>query len=325
MDTSALPELVRFLGHAKPEVQRVALEAVLPYTVPDKGQTFLFKKDDYAAVRALKSLAAKPDTESHALSALINLSQDADVCEFLADDRAAMLRYSANVAGGARLPRLYSMLLVNLGHSDNVVALLGDPLLALVNKFAASDAAELDHLSLLFSESARRPGGPRFWAERADFPLGLLHPQLHAASLVRRAGVAATIKNTLFEAQAHPQLAASDLIEHIMIALKGPEEMPHEQDRLELPEAVRDVMGPAKRREDDMQVVCVLLESLLLLSCSVEGRAALREKHAYYVVREVDAALKNDAVSSLCQRYVDQLFRGEPEQAHADADVVEVV
>lgn len=84
-------------------------------------------------------------------------------------------------------------------------------------------------------------------------------------------------------------------------------------EMLELPEELQ-LLGAEKEREGDQGILRVLLETLLLLTGSREGRERLREMGAYYVVRECHAALEevDEEVQEVCDRIVQMLMRDEP-------------
>lgn len=325
-----LQELAGFLECGQENIQEIALENLLPYTRSDIGKLHIFKANDYSAIRSLKKLAQNPKFQRNALSALVNLCDDKEVRDFIASDHKALEFYSSGVLESTFSAGLFCMLLANLAHSDDTIDYLlakdGIRLKNLVNQFVNDTSPDYDYLAFFFGESARNPQGTAFWAG-ADLPLAKIVPQIVFESVTRRAGVVATVKNTLFEVNYHEKVIESGAIEYIMVALKGPESL-DEEDTAKLPEIVRSEMGSDKKREDDPNRQLILVECLLLLSSSKVGRQALRDRSAYFIIRELHLATQNVGVQDACERFVNMVMRGDPEEpkvAEIDSEEEEIV
>lgn len=330
-----LQELAALLDCGQENVQEIALENLLPYTRSDAGKIHIFKDNDYAAIRSLKKLSGKPNLRRNALSAMVNLCDDKDVREFLAGDHTALASFVLGALDSTANTGLYCMLLANLAHSKDTIDYLlrknGALLKKLVGQFVKSSTPDYDYLAFTFGESARYDPGASFWVG-SGLPLALIVPQLVGDSVTRRAGIAAAIKNTLFEVTYHERVIESGAVEYIMIALKGPESL-DEEDTAKLPEIVRAEIGQNKRREEDPNLQLALVECLLLLSSSKVGRAALRQRSTYFIIRELHLGTQDVAVQDACERFVNMIMRGEPEEPKVieveddedDEEIVEVV
>lgn len=309
---ATLEEVLPFLADGKQDAQELAVRGILPFTATSAGHVWEFKADDFTPVKRLKLLASSPRSaiKQSALTALVNLTDDKEIRALVAQDIAT---YAAWIVDPAEENKaLICMLLANLSHDPAVASIVGPPLEVLVATLVKDVSPDLDFLTFLFAETARRPATATFWTPEI---IGPLFPQIVLASLQRRSGIAATVKNTLFRVQMHEQLGKhSKLIEYIMIALKGPEPL-DEEDRKQLPDVVQDQLTPKKRRETNNEQILLLLECFLLMSTSRAGREALRDKKAYFIVREVHSAVENPDIMETCERIVNQIMRGEPEPA----------
>lgn len=309
-------ELVSYLDSPNPDISRVALEGLLKLTPSSAGQAFVFKENDFAGLRSIKKLSTQSQdswTVQNSLIALINLSDDRDVRIELSADSNAVKAYAKMAAANPKLQysKYACMLLSNLSREKEAIsALQGTLLLALVLVFVRKENAvdeSYDYLAFAFSEVARQS------ASVIAKYLPYLYSQLSSHSLPRRKGVAATLKNALFEAELHQPLAEdTPLIETIMICLKGPEQLDSE-DAEKLPHSVRKELSPCKTRESDSEVQILLIECLLLLSSTQIGRDTLRAKNAYFVIRELHKVTNESSIAELCEKYVNMVLRGDPE------------
>jgi hypothetical protein len=117
--------------------------------------------------------------------------------------------------------------------------------------------------------------------------LPVLFPQLAAASLVRRRGVAATLRNACFEtapeALAYMLAPSVDLATALLTPLAGPARYAPEELPGMHPTLAR--APPSKCRESDATVRLSCVEGLRLLAATRTGRDHLRSVKAYFVVR----------------------------------------
>ncbi|KAL9058359.1 MAG: hypothetical protein Q9162_001814 [Coniocarpon cinnabarinum] len=215
--------------------------------------------------------------------------------------------------------------------------------------------ANFDDLAYLFGDLAKDEAVQRHLTTPSEYdallPLTKLTPFTSHSSLTRRRGVATALKNTLFYNPAHAVLLSEtspltsssktagaethvitfaapstghEFLTQLLLPLAGPDEYPeHESDQL-LPEL--QLLPASKQRESDTGIIKDLLECLLLLCSSREGRDELRKCGVYLVVRELHLAVEDDGVRENCERLVDLLMRGEEgedseEKGNADAGI----
>ena len=77
-----------------------------------------------------------------------------------------------------------------------------------------------------------------------------------------------------------------------------------------LPEELQ-LLEPDAKREQDVSILQTLLEALMVLTGTREGREALRGLGCYYVVRECHLAVDDEGVREACDRMVQVLMRDE--------------
>lgn len=327
-------DLIAFLDSPDSNITKVALENLLQFTPAASGQAFVFEEDDFKGVRAFKRLSIKsndPFIVQNSLIALINLSDSEKVRAELAGDKIALQQYAKYITVTPKLPfvKYVCMLLTNLGREPETLSALQSGSIAALMLTTAKPQnigdEDFDFLAIAFSEFARQ--GPKDLARSVPFlyPELMLHKDKSQypsqASLNRRKGISATIKNTLFDADLHEPLGLdTPLIETILTCLKGDEQMDPE-DFAKLPPLVKrehTEFGALREPSEDVQYT--LLECLVLLSSSQVGRNVLREKSAYYVVRELHLATKNAELAAICENFVNMVMRGDPNANENEKD-----
>jgi len=77
-----------------------------------------------------------------------------------------------------------------------------------------------------------------------------------------------------------------------------------------MPEDIQ-LLPPTKKREADAHLRVTLLESLVLLTTSRQGRDYLREKKTYPVVQKMHLAEPEEDVKDIAEQIVNMLMRDE--------------
>lgn len=137
-------------------------------------------------------------------------------------------------------------------------------------------------------------------------------------SIIRRRGVASTIKNVAFEVSAHPKLLASsgedaiNILPYILLPIMGPEEYSDEDTDGMLEDL--QLLPPDKEREHDNEILKTHLETLLLLTTTREGRDLMRQIKVYPIVRETHAHVEDEEVREACDRFVQVIMRDEEDE-----------
>lgn len=89
----------------------------------------------------------------------------------------------------------------------------------------------------------------------------------------------------------------------------GPEEYSDEDTEGMLDEL--QLLEPDKEREKDFGIMKAHLETLLLLSTTVEGREVLRRVKVYPIIRECHLHTDDEEVQEACDRVVQIIMRKE--------------
>lgn len=235
---------------------------------------------------------------------------------------------------------LECMLLANLAKSDGITRLLTlkrdvpkqlstsdvaiDQLLDCFVKGAGGSYnkdASYDYLSYLCADISKHESGRKHLLNprREDkdiIPFSKIIVFTEQKSAIRRRGVANTIRNVCFDVDAHPKLLASEadggigVLPYILLPLMGSESYDDEDTEGMLDEC--QLLDPDKARDDQNDILCTHVESLLLLATLPEGRATLRTVKVYPIIREVHQHVEDDVVRHACDRLVQVLMRGEP-------------
>ncbi|OAQ35146.1 eukaryotic protein [Linnemannia elongata AG-77] len=330
-------ELLPFLHDGRMEVRQIAIHNIVSFTTPSSEFFHVFVKNAKSLTKDLKTLVRDDTTIAHdALRSLINLSGEAVVCAELDDnDFIKFLIFNIIISKTNILSDLGCMLLSNMCKNDSiatkVLALEAKPVAGLTNgTTAVAQLADIflkgtdksynpnctyDFLASVFATLAVLPQGRSllFTKDEASLsPLSKIVCFTEHPNLIRRGGCITTIKNASFAVQHHPALMdESDInvLPYILLPLCGPEEF--DIDDMEgMPEDIQ-LLPPTKTREADAHLRETLLEGLILLTSTREGRDYLREKKTYPVIQKMHAAETVDNVQEMAERIVNMLMRDE--------------
>jgi hypothetical protein len=191
-----------------------------------------------------------------------------------------------------------------------------------------NSTCDYDYLAYILAELARSPAVRTFLvtprAEDDDnMPISKVLVFTQHKSVIRRRGVAASIKNVCFEIAAHAALVSADganVLPYILLPLMGNEEYPDDETDgmpIEL-----QLLEPDKEREQEKDIIETLVEALLLLSVSRVGRDEMRRVQVYPIIREVHLAIEDEDVRNACDRLVQVLMRDEAPEGEDGTDKV---
>jgi Domain of unknown function (DUF383)/Domain of unknown function (DUF384) len=190
-----------------------------------------------------------------------------------------------------------------------------------------------DHLSYVFAELARSNAARTFLTTpRADdggrIPLTKIAVFTEAKHDVRRRGVASAMKNVCFEVSAHKILLGSGdgdfgILPYILLPLMDGRTQYKEEEMFAMPEDMQ-LLPEDKRREPDVEIIKMHLDSLLLLCSTRPAREKMREAQVYAIVRELHLEVEDEEVMEACDRLVQILMRDETDdEASKVEDTVE--
>ncbi|EPS42775.1 hypothetical protein H072_3242 [Dactylellina haptotyla CBS 200.50] len=353
-------DLVGFLASPRQEIRMIACGNLVGYSAGP--QNSIFKTSNLKPIKDLKILVRDhAPISTSAVNILINVSDDRAVLELLATDDAFLELLLSLITDPSYPAADYiAMLLANMAKHESVPGKLlrlkrdkpktewkvsnseraMDQLMDLFVKGSdksLNKEANFDYLAYLFADIAGHPEGRTHFTKAQEYdgviPITKLIVFTEHQSLIRRKGVASTIKNSLFDVPSHQILMSEvsvNILPYLLLPLMGPEDYPDEES-LDMPSEVQ-FLPANKKRESDNTVVAAHLESLMLLTATREIRAKLRELQVYPIIREVHLAVEDDEIREICERLVNVLQRDEEEpkriqeiEDDEDGEIVDLV
>lgn len=239
---------------------------------------------------------------------------------------------------------LYSILLANLAKNDQVTAIFGmkrtvkgkdedsrfqslNIMDCLMDCFVKGSTrqlnkyADFNYLAFFFADVSRFKQGREYFVNKQAydnvFPISKLLVFTESESKIRRAGVASTIKNSLFDVLAQDTLVfdpSVNLLPYILLPLAGPGEI-DDEDMFKLPDELQ-LLPENKKRDPDHRILATHVESLLLLCATRSLRDFLREKNVYCIIRELHKVIDDEVVQEPCERLVNIIMRDEEPESN---------
>lgn len=192
----------------------------------------------------------------------------------------------------------------------------------------ANPKANFDYLSYFFADISKDKAGRTYFVTRQEYdsvvPITKLTVFTEHSSVIRRRGVASTIKNIAFEIDAHPMLLDEDganLLPYILLPLAGNEEFTDEESSAMLTDL--QLLPPDKARDSQPDILTTHLETLLLLTTTRLGRDLMRKVQVYPIIRECHLHVDNEEVRETCDRLVQVLMRDEEDDGEGERAKVE--
>lgn len=196
---------------------------------------------------------------------------------------------------------------------------------------ALDNMAELDsrhhdpyqHFAAVLMNSTQVEAGRRFVLRiqrNGTSVLQAILPQLRAKNLIRRRGIAGTVKNCCLERDsAWWFLEEVRIIKYLLYPLAGPEELDVDEKRGLDPDLW--IQGPDKAREPDHLTRLFLVESILLLCASGRrSRERLRLERVFVILKLADMVEEYEDVSERISECVQFLRRDEEGTEEGSSD-----
>lgn len=339
-----LEELVSFLHAPQPAVIQIALDNLVGYSQGAHQQVFSY--DNYEAIKDLKKLARDEGktTVGQSVTILANLCDDLTMRNLIVEDEEFLKFLVSAVINPKNLNAdLMCILLTNLAKNDNITKVFdfsithSDEQKKIFKSTKAMDClmdcfvkgfdrslnkyADYDYLAYFFADISRFLQGREYFITEQAYdevvPISkLLVFTEKYDSKIRREGVASTIKNSLFDSRPHMKLLTDEkinILPYILLPIAGPEEL-DEDDMFNLPDELQ-LLPSDKKRDPVKAIICIHLESLLLLCTTREAREYLREKSVYPLIRELHKVMQEEEdIVELCDRLVQLLMRDEAKE-----------
>jgi hypothetical protein len=211
-----------------------------------------------------------------------------------------------------------------LGSDDSVLNQLMD-LFVKGQDGAYNKKADYDYLAYVFADLSKHPEIRKYFLETQKYdqviPLTKIRVFTDHKSDIRRRGVASTIKNVAFEVDSHPAFLSEDdinILPYILLPIMGSEEYDVDEMMDMLPDL--QLLPPDKKRDPDNTIVQTHIETLTLLTTTLEGRELQRRVKVYPVIRETHLHVNDEGVQEACERLVNVLAADEPSEEDNKAD-----
>lgn len=345
-----LEELVSFLHSPQPAVRQIALDNLVGFSSGPSAS--IFKYDNCRAIQDLKELAKEKSKilVQQSVTILVNLSSDPELRRLIAKE-PDFIRYIAskicdlsntcadimcillsNLAKEDAITQIFDMERIIFDHekelknekpifgSNKIMDCLMDCFVKgydrKLNKYA-----NFDYLAYFFADIARFKKGREYFIHRQEYdgvvPLSkLLVFTEKYDSKTRREGVASTIKNSLFDSETHERLLTDEdinLLPYILLPIADANDSEiDEEDMFNLPDELQ-LLPEDKKRDPIPAIICVHLESILLLCTTKAAREYMRSKSVYPLIRELHKNVEDEDIGELCYRIVNMLMRGDPD------------
>ena len=268
--------------------------------------------------------------EHEAWKALVNLAQNSGITSAIPTRIALIVAgYICNCAGLTDLIKLDGatanfvpdqlifsdlacMFLSNLSKNVACAEILS-PFTGLFVEIITSPKQRFDFLFSVLADMTVTAECRRFLSE-GETPIFLrLLTFINDASYVKRGGVCVVVKNCLLEVDRH-QAILEDHDDTLLAALLGRLVHPEcefsedELDKMLLEISLEHRNTPA---ESDPAIREMIVESLIALGTTFEGRAILREKEVYSIIREVHKHEIDDNLRGGMEMIVEYIIRDE--------------
>jgi len=333
-------ELLPFLDlNARPDLKYVANRSLLELTGSKDGCDFLSEGDKF--IKAIMALTTDKESDivKDALFALINLTSDEKVAwklmnideqfifnllhktlqpEFEHADRTASL--ISNVTRVSNCARKLSDLIIK---DDSKVSV--ENIVNVICKVNFNKKATLHCLGPVLSNLTQIPKIRQRMMDKDRCIIQRLLPFTeYDDSLTRRGGIVGALKNCCFEYDFHSWLLSDevDILSRLLLPLAGGEEF--DDDEMEKLPVDLQYLPPDKQREQDPDLRLMLIESITQLCATQQGRLHIKDKKAYFILRELHKWEKDPQAKLACQKLCELLISDEPKPGMEELHKVEV-
>ncbi|XP_013196395.1 protein HGH1 homolog [Amyelois transitella] len=340
MAKDPLTEMLEFLQpNSRLDLKYVSLDYLLGLSGKEEGINTLLENEQ--TIQCIIELIEDKSNEisKNALAVLVNLTAQPKGASELLKYKPKIHKNIIELLIGyvlnpeKRYADIACMILTNITRSeeglevclDTFIPQLNDLLNAYVN-LEFNKNSNLHYLSPMFSnlsQSARI----RKWLleENPHVPLIKLLPFCNfEQSVIRRGGAIGTVRNLSFDTENHDYLLSSelDLLTYLLHPLMGDEDY-DDEEMDKLPIALQ-YLPKEKKRDPDIDIRKMILETLVKFCTKREGREILRENGVYYILREYHKWEKDPQALLACENVVDILIQKEDEVGADDLSTVEV-
>ncbi|KAM3955096.1 protein HGH1 homolog [Aphomia sociella] len=341
MSKDPLDEILQFLKpESRIDLKHIALDHLVGLSGSDDGITTLLQNEQ--VIRSVIELTDDKIDEvtKNALLLLVNITATAKGATELLKYKPSTHKNILDLFIGyilnpqKRHADAVCMILSNITrledqleiYLDTFLPHLNDILNAFVHLEFNKKGSNLNYLSPMFSNLSCSNRIRKWLTEESPHvPLIKLLPFCdYGESVIRRGGALGTVRNLSFDTEYHRFLLSSelDLLTYLLSPLMGNEDYPDdEMDKLPI---ALQYLPKEKKRDPDVDIRKIVLETLNKLCMKRNGRETLRKNGVYYVLREYHKWEKDPKALLTCENVVDILIQKEEEVGTEDLSTVDV-
>ncbi|KAE8600056.1 hypothetical protein XENTR_v10017454 [Xenopus tropicalis] len=324
MDPALCLELLSFLKpETRADVRAQALEYILGVSGSPEGRQSLCAEPRLLCALLDLSTEQSPHVAQDAHHVLVNLTSDCAAHRALLAHVPTLLPSMLSRLRDPGCPFADSICtaLCNLSREEETCqsflrSLTQEGMCQLLDMLCApkyNPRASLDYLGPLLCNLTQLPEGRHFILDRNRCVVQRLLPYLQSGSTVRRGGIVGTLRNCCFSHRDHAWLLGDDvdLLPFLLLPLAGGEEFTEEEMETLPPDL--QYLAEDKQREADPDIRKMLIETVLLLCATADGRRLVKQRGTYLVMRELHSWEREPCVKRACEKLIQMLIGEEPE------------
>jgi hypothetical protein len=324
-------ELVEFLRDKKKEVRLAAVEGIASLSASTEKHKLLRGTN---VIKYLVRMVGDDDGQiSRAvMSSLINFAAEPQFLDQMLNNHVVSRIMDGLLDLDNKVRELYAILLVNVTQQVKGVhkiiqkgdTLEGYYLSKLIELFCTHDDKKEKEdafswiASVLNNVTQVREGRDLILEKRVVFLK--LFVYIQHPNKIRQRGILGVIRNCLFDSRTHEWLLSDDvdILSKLLLPLRGPE-VYDEDDTQRLPKLLQHA-SKDKEREKDLESKAMIIDALLLLASTMDGRTKMRAKNIYVIVRDYDQLEDNETISENLVSLI-TLLKGLDEDEEKPANV----
>ncbi|CAL1537337.1 unnamed protein product [Lymnaea stagnalis] len=335
-------ELLPFLTpSARADVKSIAIRYFLEMTGSKEGREFIAEGNSFLPAIVSLTSDSQHDAAKDAFLTLINLTSEDTISwklmhkedtstfgldilhkilksDFVFADEAASI-----VSNITRLPSCAKLLADQILTENSKVTM--EKIVNVLCQVNYNKNANLHYLGLILSNLTQVPAIRKIIMDKDRCIVQKLLPFTEfTESTTRRGGIIGTLKNCCFEYDYHSWLLSDDvdILSKLLLPLAGGEEL--DEDEMEKLPIDLQYLPPDKKRESDPDLRAMLMESIMQLCATKQGRLYIKQKNAYVILRELHKWEKDPKAKLVCQKLCELLISDEPDERMEDLHKVDV-
>ncbi|XP_055810083.1 uncharacterized protein LOC129880178 [Solanum dulcamara] len=283
-----LEELIGFLSSPSPPVKKIAVDIVRDYTGSEDGLESLGKYSNAVLPSLSRLLGEKKVVSEPAAQALVNLSQKPELAAKMVDMHMVRTSMETLFKQDCEITSLLIMLLVNLTQLDAGIDSLLQPadekmhglyVMKLVRSFCSSSYERkvdpFEHVASVLVNISKKEQGRKLLLDQKRCLLKQI-VRHDSKSLLRKRGVAGTIRNCCFEAENQLQdlLLISEFLWPALLLPVAGNKVYSEEDTRKMPLELASALSIEREHITDPEIRVQALEAIYLLILQEAGRRA---------------------------------------------------